>query len=228
MLCIPNSQQLFADRYTITNQVLGSGGYGDVLAAIHKKSSRQLACKIVDLTQRVKKVQRRPLHDVTNGSPVARKGRAGRSRDTFLDSQQFREFDILQELDHPNIVHLEKVFWSESTVFIFQELITGGDLFSYVAYRNTNLSDPDVAVILMQLLKGVEYLHERDIVHRDLKPDNILVSVAADKPLRIIITDFGGCRQLGSKDMRENGVSTPQRRMHTFAGTPGYIAPFVA
>jgi serine/threonine protein kinase len=207
--------------------VLGSGGYGDVLAAIHKKTNRQLACKVVDLTRCVKKTRKQPLHDVTNSSPVARRDKSGITRDSILDSQQFREFDILQDLDHPNIVHLEKVFWSESTLFIFQELITGGDLFSYVIYREVRLLDPEVAVILMQILKGVEYLHDCDIVHRDLKPDNILISTSTDAPLRIIITDFGGCRRLESNNTPERSSNIPQKRMHTFVGTTGYFAPFV-
>lgn len=231
-MSVLTTQQLFADRYTITNQVLGTGGYGEVFAAIHKKSKRQLACKIVDMTlwELDTPPKRPPLHDVTNistGSPVARKNRESARRNSILNSQQFREFDILKDLDHPNIVHLEKVFWSESTIFIFQELITSGDLFSYVAYREQQLADVEVAVILYQILKGVEYLHDREIVHRDLKPDNVLVSNDPDSPLRVIITDFGGCRRLDSEEANQNMPNTKKRRMQTFSGTLEYIAPFV-
>lgn len=172
------------------------------------------------------------LRDVTNihtGSPVARRQKQQLRRDSSLDSQQFREFDILQHLDHPNIVHLEKVFWSHNTIFIFQDLITGGDLFSYVQNWGGALPNVDAAVIMHQLLKGIELLHDRNIVHRDLKPDNVLISSSNSAPLRAIITDFGACQKLepGPQQLVANSANTAKKRMTSFMGTLEYVAPFV-
>lgn len=228
-----NTEQLFADRYTITNQIIGSGGNGSVYVAIHKKTNKQLACKVVDMEpDRPVFEGRGALRDVTNihtGSPVNHRQKQLLHRDSILDSQQFREFDILQHLDHPNIVHLEKVFWSHNTIFIFQDLITGGDLFSYVQNRGGALPNVEAAVIMHQLLKGIEHLHDRNIVHRDLKPDNVLISTSIDAPLRAIITDFGACRQLepGPQQTIANTANTAKKRMSTFMGTLEYVAPFV-
>jgi serine/threonine protein kinase len=214
----------------VTNQLLGSGGHGDVFVAIHKKSDRQLACKIVNMLSYTSDTpERKPFQDVTNtrdGSPIQRQ-RVQRDRDNILNSPQFREFDILKDLDHANIVHLEKVFWSSSTIFIFQELVTGGDLFSYIEYNGGKLSDADSALILLQILKGVEYMHDRDIVHRDLKPDNILVSTSTDTPLRVVITDFGSCRRVETPKSRVIEQQAAKRRMFTIVGTLEYAAPFV-
>ena len=225
-------QQLFADRYTITNQIIGSGGNGSVYVAVHKKTHRQLACKVVAvLSAEPQHRNKTPLDDITNvhnGSPIDRKRRFQQRRDSILDSQEFREFNILQHLDHPNIVHLEKVFWSDSTIFILQDLITGGDLFSYVQTRGGGLSAVESAAIVYQLLKGIEYLHDRGIVHRDLKPDNVMISTDINDPLRAIITDFGSSRQIEADSMNQNDPNSSKQRMNTYRGTLHYIAPFVA
>lgn len=179
----------------------------------------------------LKKQKKDALNDITNvhtGSPTDRKRKERLEREKLLSRQQFRECDVLQHLDHPNIVHLEKVFRSESAIFILQELVTGGDLFSYIQKRGTGLQSTEAAVITYQLLKGIEYLHDRNIVHRDLKPDNILISANIDAPLRVVITDFGSCHQLRTVSSEQDFTpKCAKQRMRTFLGTLEYIAPSV-
>jgi pheromone a factor receptor len=137
---------------------------------------------------------------------------------------QFREFDILKDMDHPNIIRLEKVFWSSETLFIFQELVTGGDLFSFLEHKDHQLSDIEAAVVLRQILKGVEYLHNQNIVHRDLKPDNILMTAWADGA-RVILTDFGNAMSLADPVLDKSASTTQKKRMFSVVGTLEYAAP---
>ena len=53
---------------------------------------------------------------------------------------------------------------------------------------------------MYQLLKGLEWIHEKHIAHRDLKPENILFS----KSGKLKICDFGS-----SKVIDSNGKNTP-------------------
>lgn len=145
-------------------------------------------------------------------------------RRRILKDPQFREFDILKDLDHPNIVRLEKVFWSHDTLYIFQELVTGGDLFSFVEFKGGRLSDVDAAVVLRQVLKAVDFLHDKDIAHRDLKPDNILMTSRTDGA-RVILTDFGSARRLTGTASGEENISPGRQRMFTVVGTVEYAAP---
>lgn len=217
---------------------MGLGGYGSVFAAIHKKSNRQLACKVieVELCPPSKSTKlREPLKDVTNSRQTNRAApETGLKANKFqtLDDQklhirddpQFREFEILKDLDHPNIIRLEKVFWSVNTFYIFQELVTGGDLFSYIESKGGRLPDIEAAVILRQVLKAVEYLHGLDIVHRDLKPDNILITSTAEGA-RIVVTDFGNARYVSENAAKLDDLPTKKRRMFTVVGTLEYVAP---
>ncbi|TLD23663.1 kinase-like protein [Venturia nashicola] len=230
--------QLFKDRFEITNRILGVGGYGSVFAAIHKKSHRQLACKVVNVEICFPtNTNRKASKDVTSSHPEKLAGHSEnikwqkrRSPEDgqlkIRDDPQFREFEILKDLDHPNIIRLEKVFWSINTFYIFQELVTGGDLFSFIESKGSPLSDIEAAVILRQILKAIEYIHDRDIVHRDLKPDNILVTSTAEGA-RIVVTDFGNARYLPGNDAEVQDLPAMKRRMFTVAGTLEYVAPEV-
>merc|ERR1712137_382149 len=64
----------------------------------------------------------------------------------------------------------------------------------------------------MDILRGVNILHESGVVHRDLKVDNVLL----DSSLRAKIADFGLSRTRDS--IRSQSVNTQ-------AGTYAYIAP---
>lgn len=115
---------------------------------------------------------------------------------------------------------MEKFYYSDNTLYIFEELITGGDLFSYIEYKGGHLHEAEAGVIVRQVLEALMYLHTREIVHRDVKPDNILIASLANVA-RVVLTDFGSAIKSLPSDV--NGV----RRMATIAGTLEYVAPWV-
>ena len=100
---------------------------------------------------------------------------------------------------------------------MFQDLITAGDLFSYIESKNGTLLEVEAAVIIRQILVALCYLHGRNIVHRDLKPDNILMT-SLSAGCRVVLTDFGAARR----------ITHPTSRMSSIAGTDGYAAPSVS
>ena len=51
-------------------------------------------------------------------------------------------------------------------------------------------SEPEAAHLTMQVLDGVNYLHQKGIVHRDLKLENILLD-ESQPCMRVKIADFG-------------------------------------
>ncbi|KAF2273876.1 kinase-like protein [Westerdykella ornata] len=219
-------RQMFARRYLITGRVLGAGGFGKVMVGYHQKTQRQVACKIIDLRRIWPKQPPSRLRYPSKYHEQSQ-GNNGAHTSHLPDRVKkcFREFEILKDLSHPNVIAIEKVFWSNDTIYIFQDLVSGGDLFSYLEYKGGKLNDMETAVIIRQVLKGVEYLHGQSIVHRDLKPDNILMT-SLDDGCRIVISDFGNARYLPGHPTDLCISSTANnRRMLSYAGTMEYAAP---
>ena len=103
------------------------------------------------------------------------------------------ELDVIDlKLKHDNIVIVYGYFTPQDSsvrnITIAMELCEAGDLSQY--YLNNN---PDVATrynFMLDMAKGVGYLHNHGIVHRDLKPENVLLK-SLDTRLICKISDFG-------------------------------------
>ncbi|NWX42917.1 CDK10 kinase, partial [Steatornis caripensis] len=105
-----------------------------------------------------------------------------------------REITLLLQLRHPNIVELKEVVVGNHLESIF--LVMGyceQDLASLLENMQTPFSEAQVKCIILQVLKGLQYLHENYIIHRDLKVSNLLMT---DKGC-VKIADFGLARTYG-------------------------------
>uniref|UniRef100_A0A8C3U3Z4 Protein kinase domain-containing protein n=1 Tax=Catharus ustulatus TaxID=91951 RepID=A0A8C3U3Z4_CATUS len=131
-------------------------------------------------------------------------------------AQVEREVAILRQLDHPNIMQLHDLFASRAEVVLVLELISGGELFDFIAEKEM-LSEEEAIEFLGQILSGVEYLHARLIAHFDLKPENIMLQEKDVPKPRIKIIDFGLAQQL------EDGIT-----FKSLCGTPQYIGTGLA
>eukprot|EP00079_Xenopus_tropicalis_P009541 XP_002933706.2 PREDICTED: serine/threonine-protein kinase Nek11-like [Xenopus tropicalis] len=126
-----------------------------------------------------------------------------------------REAKLLGSLRHPFIVRFLSSFLEKEDFCIITEFCEGGDLQNRIQkQREKSQLFPEEHVIewFIQLLLGVNYLHERLILHRDLKSKNIFLKNGTVK-----IGDFGVSRIL----------SMPSDMATTFTGTPHYMSPEV-
>ncbi|XP_060875679.1 serine/threonine-protein kinase Chk2-like isoform X2 [Metopolophium dirhodum] len=125
-----------------------------------------------------------------------------------------REPDILSSLSHPNIVNMENFIDTTDAIYITLEYMPGGTLKQLI--ENTKrLKESESKIILYQVARAVQYLHNRSIAHRDLKPGNILLSIKS--PTSVVkLADFGL-----SKKITEN------THLKTFCGSLAYLAPEV-
>ena len=214
----------FENQYTIVPRALGVGGFATVFLAINTRARRQVACKVVRLPKKP------PVPRSSDWASKKGRQSSANADDTHIAYHRKkcqdlrREFEVLKGIDHPNIIRLEKAIYATDHIYIFQELVSGGDLLSYLE-RKGGLDEPEAAVIVFQLLKALEYLHSHGIVHRDIKPENILLT-SWRKGARIVLTDFGQARKL----VDDGNIAKDARavsRMCTVVGTVGYAAPYV-
>ncbi|XP_036412305.1 death-associated protein kinase 2-like [Colossoma macropomum] len=178
------------DFYEI-GEILGSGHFGQVRELRERASGVCWAGKFVKLRRSVS-------------------SRLGLERKTVE-----REVEILQALQHNNIMALKDVFESRAEVVLVVELIRGGELFDFIAEKE-NLMENDAIEFLKQILKGVAFMHSKQIAHFDLKPENIMLSDKKAEHPEIKIIDFGLAQRL-----------TPAEEYRSLCGTPQYIAPEV-
>ena len=97
------------------------------------------------------------------------------------------EISIHSSLDHPNIVKMYTSFRNNEYIFMVLELCERGALDDLLK-RNGKLKERYVSKFVVQMVKGLKYLHdEMMVVHRDLKLGNLFL----DNHLNIKIGDFG-------------------------------------
>ncbi|CAG8711540.1 3466_t:CDS:1, partial [Acaulospora colombiana] len=172
--------------YKVSKKILGRGSFAVVRECTDKRTGVNYALKII-----MKKAIRGKEQMITT------------------------ELDVLKQVDHQNIVSLHELIETKDAVYIITGLALGGELFSQLLQRGS-YTEKDAAILIEQILRGVEYLHAHEIVHRDLKPENLLFSDKSPFP-RLMITDFGLSKILKHHD----------DILMTACGTPGYVAPEV-
>lgn len=90
-------------------------------------------------------------------------------------------------------------------------LAQNGEVYSLVA-DNERLSENLAKRIIIQIIEGLQYLHNHGLVHRDLKPENFLVTKSNHK---IKICDFGSAARI-----KDGGFDTEE-----ICGSEEYNAP---
>lgn len=100
-----------------------------------------------------------------------------------------REIEILERLNGTDGV--PKLFWhgeqEETQVIVIQLL--GKDLAHYLK-NHKKFTLKTTIQLGMNMLRGLERLHERGVMHRDLKPENLLLGVEEEQH-KLYIVDFG-------------------------------------
>ena len=141
-----------------------------------------------------------------------------------------REAHLTASLEHPNIMPIYDISDSSNKNTFFTMKLTGGEnLGRIIAKHSKDVGNWDIIDRLNLFLcvcEGIAYAHSKHIYHLDIKPDNIQVGEFGE----VLICDWG----LGKIDFEKlkgsNIYINPllyneMDDEHTFAGTPGYMAP---
>ena len=153
------TQLNFLNQYEII-KFIKSGGYGEVLLSKNKITKELVSIKKIDL----KGFSPEDLYSIS------------------------RESIYLSNLIHNNIIKIYGSFAYKNYLYNIMPYCEGGEL-TQLINSNNYLSEKRIKEIFIQIVEGVEFIHNNNVIHRDLKPNNILF---LDKEkTKVVIIDFG-------------------------------------
>merc|ERR1711981_391708 len=131
-----------------------------------------------------------------------------------------KEISIMQQCDSPYVVKYYGSYFKNTDLWIVMEYCGAGSVLDIMKLRGLywnfpkgevkTLSEDEIATVLSDTLKGLEYLHLRKKIHRDIKAGNILLNMEGHAKL----ADFGVAGQLTDTMAKRN----------TVIGTPFWMA----
>lgn len=192
------------DGYRI-EKAIGGGGFSLVYLAYHIRTKSKVIIKEYfpsDMCSRI------PGGKVTtNSEKEAVPFQVGIKR-------FFNEGMALSKLKHPNIVHVNNFFRTNSTVYMVMDYQRGRDLRWFIKRYRGRLSELFILTVFPKVLLGLSELHGHGFLHLDIKPPNILLRTGGEP----LLLDFGAVQKT-EPGMRYKGVQT---LTHGFAPVEQY------
>lgn len=186
-------------------ELLGEGGFGKVFLGMHTDTGELIAVKQVTI----------PRENADASAKV-----------TALQ----KEIELMQDLDHENIVRYLGSERVEDKLNIFLEYQSGGSIATLLS-KFKQFNEKIIRSFTKQILQGLKYLHDNGIAHRgkhviavaghsrahiDIKGGNILV----DSNGTVKLADFGASKKLADIVSFSEGCKT-------VLGSPYWMAPEV-
>ncbi|KAF4948137.1 hypothetical protein FGADI_9832 [Fusarium gaditjirri] len=122
-----------------------------------------------------------------------------------------QEIAILSELQSPYVTKYYGSYAKGAELWIVMEFCSGGSCADLM--KPGLIGEDYIAIIVRELLMGLDYLHTDKKLHRDVKAANVLLSSNG----QVKLADFGVSGQLSATMTKKN----------TFVGTPFWMAPEV-
>ena len=155
---------LIQGKYRV-DRVIGRGGMGVVLSAMHVDLNQRVAIKFLE---------------------VVREEQGGDFRARFV-----LEARVCAKLKNPHIARVQDVsVWQGIYPFMVMDYLEGEDLRHVLSTRGKLPIDQAVDYAV-QICEGLAEAHAQGIIHRDLKPPNIFITKQHDGSDLVKVLDFG-------------------------------------
>ncbi|KAJ7205761.1 kinase-like domain-containing protein, partial [Mycena pura] len=125
-----------------------------------------------------------------------------------------REALIWRQLCHPNLLPFFGLYYLDNRLCLVSPWMENGNILEFLGREPANT---DRLSLILDVARGLEYLHEQKVVHGDIKAINILVTPSG----RACIADFGLSSVENAMTLQFHHSTASTGR----AGTPRYHAP---
>ncbi|KAI1287047.1 Serine/threonine-protein kinase Nek7 [Halotydeus destructor] len=166
---------------------VGKGQFSEVFQAIYLKTGQKVALKKI------------PIFEMMDAK-------------ARLDC--IKEINLLQQLDHANVIKHLTSFISQNDLYIVLELADGGDLSKLLKYfkkQNQLMVEKTIWQYFGQICDALEHMHSKRVMHRDLKPANVFMTAKGV----VKLGDLGLGRFFSATTMSADSL----------VGTPYYMSP---
>lgn len=216
----------FKGKYNII-KILKPSMYGPVLLVVSNDSLAQKSVIKVILRPTIKPAEENdiklsPLNDADAVSEALKE--TGKPPSDDIE----REIAILQSLKEcPHIISLIEYKISEKYIYLVFPYYGHPDLCDYILSNvgpEKRLSEPEIRVILKQVISGLTAMNTQGWTHMDISPENILIESIGDSKhpenWKVRLLDMGASQPLVMKheDIRKF-------RSHLMPGKRSYWAP---
>jgi serine/threonine-protein kinase len=179
-------------------EMLGSGGAGDVVAAMDHEIRRVVALKM--------------LRNTGDPNPV-------------VASRFVQEARITAQLEHPNIIPVYDLSVSpQGGLFYTMRIVKKRSMRDVLVRADLRAQWTRVRLVgtILQVSRALGYAHSRGVLHRDIKPENILLGDFGE----VYLADWGLAQLDPASGIKLHGEgSSPPPNVTSAAGTAGYMAP---
>lgn len=141
-------------------------------------------------------------------------------RTQFTESGEILEIEMLKQIKHPNLVKYNDsgnaIIDSHKYTYLVLDFVSGETLADRMKRENT-LNPYEAKSIILSVLNGLNYLHNKQIIHNDITNQNIMLDLSGKIAIPKII-DFGYARflQQSNKDFLKDGLNLFYTATETF------------